>query len=120
MESKLCDLNVPFSADAGANVLEKLTFGQEADGSIASGMSACVQEIFEYFLNARQRGGSSAANVSHLQIAFIITDAIFDDESRKKVPHWIRRASSKTTYCNDNDRQSGATISLWCCFAQAN
>ena len=90
------DLNVPFSADAGANVLEKLTFGQEADGSIAStGMSACVREIFEYFLNARQRGGSSAANVSHLQIAFIITDAIFDDESRKKVPHWIRRASEQ-------------------------
>ena len=47
------------------------------------------------FLNARQRGGSSAANVSHLQIAFIITDAIFDDESRKKVPHWIRRASEQ-------------------------
>ena len=86
-----------FSADAGASVLEKLTFGQEADGSIAStGMSACVREIFEYFLNARQRGGSSAANVSHLQIAFIITDAIFDDESRKKVPHWIRRASEQT------------------------
>ena len=26
----------------------------------------------------------------------------------------------KPAYCNDNDRQSGATISLWCGFAQAN
>ena len=34
-------------------------------------------------------------DVSHLQIAFIITDAIFDDDSRKHVPHWIRRATEQ-------------------------
>jgi midasin len=89
------DLGTPFSADAGASVLETLTFGQESTGAVkSSGMTTCVKQIFNYFVEARKHGGSST-NVNHLQIAFIITDAIFDDDSRKHVPYWIRRATEQ-------------------------
>jgi midasin len=33
--------------------------------------------------------------VDHWQIAFIVTDAIFDDDARANVPMWIRRATEQ-------------------------
>ena len=84
----LHDLGTPFTADSAANVLEQFSFTQSS-----SPMTKCVKKIYQTFLNAKRAHGPS--NVDHWQIAFIVTDAIFDDDARANVPMWIRRATEQ-------------------------
>jgi len=82
----LHNFQTPFSVAAAASALEQFTFRQRS-----SPMTDCIKSIHEHFIDAQKRGGSRL--VEYQQISFVVTDAIFDDDAREKVPHWIRKAT---------------------------
>ena len=53
--------------------------------------------------------------VEYQQISFVVTDAIFDDDAREKVPHWIEKPLSRAINCYDYDRQGRGRYSYRCC-----
>ena len=81
----LHSFETPFSVTAAASILEQFEFKQQS-----SPMTECIKSVYEHFLEAQKLRGTKM--VEYQQISFVVTDAIFDDDAREKVPNWIRKA----------------------------